>query len=122
MSLTLNLTQHPATPEQVQAGVLDLQGNALEALKANLTFSKMPDKKGILERAKRIAQLARSYDFEQAMIGGAPYLMSALEEALREIGITPVYSFSERVSQEELQSDGTVRKISTFKHQGFIEV
>ena len=118
----INLTQHAATLEQVNAGVVDLTGNSLEALKANLTFTYMPDKKGIVERAERIAALAEAHGFTKAMIGGAPYLMSSLETALKVAGITPVYAFSERISKEETLPDGTVRKVNIFQHRGFIEV
>ena len=118
----INLTQHQATMEQVTAGVVDLSGNSLEALKSNLTFNSMPNKKGIVERAERLASLAFAHGFKRAMIGGAPYLMGPLEEALKGYGITPLYAFSERISKEEVQPDGTVRKVNIFKHQGFIEV
>jgi hypothetical protein len=118
----INLTQHQATPEQIKAGVIDLTGNALDTLKFNLTFISMPDKKGIVERAQRIAALAEAHGFKRAMIGGAPYLMSSLEEALKSNDITPVYAFSERISKEETLPDGTIRKINIFQHRGFIEV
>lgn len=122
MNKILNLTQHTSTPEQTSEGVVDLIGNALEALKFNLTFVAIPTKKSISERAERIASLASANGFDKVMIGGAPYLMSALESALKARKITPLYAFSERVSREEIQEDGTVRKISTFQHRGFIEV
>ena len=118
----INLTQHQATPEQIKAGVIDLTGNALDTLKFNLTFISMLDKKGIVERAERIAALAEAHGYKKAMCGGAPYLMGPLEEALRNKGITPVYAFSERISKEETLPDGTVRKVNIFQHRGFIEV
>lgn len=34
----------------------------------------------------------------EAMIGGSPWMMSALENALRKQGIEPRYSFEKRVS------------------------
>lgn len=54
------------------------------------------------------------------MVGGAMYLISALEKALTEQGITPVYSFSKRVSKEEQMPDGTVKKTTVFEHLGFV--
>ena len=54
------------------------------------------------------------------MIGGAPFLMGALESALLDYGITPVYAFSKRESVEEVQKDGSVKKINIFRHAGFI--
>ena len=48
--------------------------------------------------------------------------MSALEKALRDVGIKPFYSYSERVSVEEVQPDGSVVKRNVFKHLGFVSV
>jgi hypothetical protein len=37
-------------------------------------------------------------------------------------GIQAFYSFSERVSSEVMQEDGTVRKVNIFAHMGWIPV
>lgn len=118
----INLTQHTATDDQRAAGVFDLEGEALSYVKANLTFDTLPNKEEIDLRAERIADIAADHHADAAMIGGAPYLMSALEVALLDRGITPLYAFSERVSAEETLPDGTVRKVNVFKHVGFVEV
>lgn len=124
----LNLTQHQSTPEQ---GCIDLQGQALADLKALLTFSTIPTREEILNRAAVLAAVAAgspvAYDGEEAifataaMIGGAPFLMGPLEAALNARGITPLYAFSERVSEDAVQPDGSVRKVAVFRHKGFIE-
>ena len=54
------------------------------------------------------------------MIGGAGYFMRPLEEALREKGIKPLYSFSERKSVEKTNPDGTVTKVNVFEHVGWV--
>ena len=54
------------------------------------------------------------------MIGGAPWFMSSLELALIKEGFTPIYAFSERVSVDVPQEDGSVKKTNEFKHVGFI--
>lgn len=128
----LNLTQHPATPEQIDAGVIDLSGLDLEALKEALTFKELPNLGEIFDRADWIAALAaknvslgdrgdqKGYAL-YAMIGGALYLMTALESALRSQGIEPLYSFSERKSVEQHNPEtGEVKKINVFKHVGFV--
>ena len=116
----INLTQHKATPEQLQAGVVDYSNpNELAAL---LTFTEPPTRAVILSRAYGLAMIARNEGAMAAMIGGAPYLMSALEDQLRAVLITPVYSFTARDSAEVAQPDGTVRKTAVFKHVGFVEV
>ena len=55
------------------------------------------------------------------MIGGAPYLMAPLEKELRGWGLVPVYAFSVRESTEVVQDDGSVRKVNTFRHAGWVE-
>ena len=122
----LNLTQHKATPDQIKAGVVDLNKKDKKMLKALLTFDfdvttkEIPTIAFIKYRAMEIAILAQKQGAKIAMIGGAPYLMHALHETLQKIGIAPVYAFSLRVSSEKMV-DGVVRKIQEFKHLGFVE-
>jgi len=116
----LNLTQHPATPEQIAAGVVDLQGEALELLHSLLDFEELPERPEIQERANKLAGLAVGVGARHAMIGGAPFLMKALEWALQRANITPLYAFSRRESIEERTPDGGVRKTSVFRHLGFV--
>jgi len=145
--MILNLTQHAGTPEQ---NVQDLKGEDLLELKRLLTFDSLPGAREVKERAKAIAAFAARQevppdfcmDFREgveecpercwckktyadciyacAMIGGAPYLMAPLEKALGVQGIDPLYSFSERVSAEEIQPDGSVKKVAIFRHKGWV--
>lgn len=55
-----------------------------------------------------------------AMVGGAPYLVDRLVRRLKEMGVTPVYALSERVSEEKTTPEGVV-KTQVFKHLGFID-
>lgn len=48
--------------------------------------------------------------------------MSELERELKRFCIKPLHAFSQRVSEEITNPDGTVSKTQTFKHVGFIEV
>lgn len=115
----VNLTQHPASVEQKEAGVFDLQKDS--GLFDALTFTAIPSKDDIETRAERIATIALINNATHAMIGGAPYLMGALETALKVRGVQPLYAFSERVSVEK-EVNGEVIKTSVFKHLGFVEV
>lgn len=119
---TINLTQHNASPDQLKAGVHDCPEHFVARMKELLTFSSLPSKEEIEFRAKALANIALHCGASQAMIGGAPYLMSALEEALKNNGISPVYAYSERVSEEIELEDGSVVKRNVFKHLGFVEV
>jgi len=128
--MIVNLTQHAATAEQIAAGVVDLPAPEREALAALLTFDALPTRQELEDRAADIAELAAYNGLggddadsplaAAAMIGGAPYLMPALEKALRAVCVTPLYAFSLRESIEQVQSDGSVRKVNVFRHAGFV--
>lgn len=129
--MIINLTQHPATADQILAGVVDLSGDQLASLKEALTFDSLPDAEEIRVRAEHIAELAcyngQSGDEgdsplpQQAMIGGALWLMAPLAAALRARSIEPVFAFSVRATEEQCQAaDGTVRKVTVFRHAGFV--
>jgi len=122
--MIINLTQHAATPEQIAAGVIDLDEPARKTLSAMLTFNSIPTAAEIAAIAEGIAFLAdcnvEEAQGQKAMIGGAPWLMGALEKALLEQRIQPVYAFSVRESVEQQQPDGSVRKVNVFRHAGFV--
>jgi len=144
----MNLTQHPASKEQIKEGAYDIEDNKeRKKLKALLTFEELPTGKEIEERANQIAELAlrnarcfqcggkglvpmgagvecSNCGMDQevyVMIGGAPFLMRHLEFALECRGIKPLYAFSRRESREETLPDGSVKKIQIFRHLGFIK-
>ena len=120
--MILNLTQHPATPEQLSAGVIDLSPSDRALLASALTFNECPDESILSARAASIAQMAAGHSagVKSAMIGGAPYFMRPLEDALRAVGIRPLYAFSIRESVERPRPDGSVEKVATFRHAGFV--
>ena len=121
MTTILNLTQHAATNDQLLAGVVDVQPEDKAALSAALTFNSLPTKAELEAHAKSVADLAVKYGAPAAMIGGAPYFMGALEWALMEVGVKPMYAFSVRQSTETQNPDGTTTKTMVFKHLGFVE-
>ena len=118
----INLTQHAATADQIAAGVRDLTGADRDQVIAALTFESLPTAADLRDRAATIALVAMLAGATKAMIGGAPYFMAHLESALSGAGITPVYAFSQRESSEDVQPDGSVRKVNFFRHCGFVEV
>jgi hypothetical protein len=123
--MILNLTQHEATPDQLQAGVVDLPEADCSSLKRLLNFGTLPSASEIGDRAASIAAMARRFVGEeeaipQAMIGGALFFMAPLERALRSVGIEPVYAFSVRESVESKAPDGSVLKTNKFRHVGFV--
>lgn len=121
--MILNLTQHAATADQLAAGVLDLPGAERAELVRLLTCDTLPTRQEIEARCADIAMLATLVFDEhptQAMIGGAPWMMSAMEGALLDQGIEPVYAFSTRESVEQQQPDGSVRKVNIFRHAGWV--
>lgn len=115
----VNLTQHQATEDQILAGVVDLSGSDQVIIKSLLTFTTIPSISVIHERAEKIAEFTKGFGY--ALIGGAPYLMSALEQAILRKFKEPLYSFTARVSEETTNPDGTVTKTNVFKHVGFVQ-
>lgn len=121
-NVILNLTQHPASPEQVNTGVINVSADDKSALTELLTFTSLPSAEEVKTRALSLVDLAFKYGATAAMIGGAPYLMPALHLALQTRGVKPLYAYSERVSIETTQPDGSVVKTAVFKHKGFVSV
>jgi len=116
----LNLTQHSATPEQQKAGVVELDKTQKQEVIKLLTFDYIPSKSEMNIRASQIADIAHEKGANRAMIGGAPFFMSHLEDALRVRGVVPLYAFSRRESVEEHLENGEVRKVNVFRHLGFV--
>ena len=128
--MIINLTQHSASAEQRAAGVTDLPASELAALRAALTFDSCPSATEIRERAEFIAELACHNGLgtdegddplpQQAMIGGALWLMEPLAAELQARGIEPVFAFSVREVVERTLPDGSAEKTARFKHVAFI--
>ena len=123
----LNLTQHVVTPDQYEQGVIEPKrmgffgpAKVKELIKELLTFDSLPSHAQIEEVAGALALMATENGAKRAMIGGAPFLMAPLEQALLNVGVEPVYAFSVRDSTEQVQPDGSVRKVNTFSHAGFV--
>jgi hypothetical protein len=116
----LNLTQHVATADQVAAGAVDPTPEVKAAIAAALTFDSLPTREAIKERAETLALIASNEGVESAMIGGAPYLMGPLEEALKRAYIIPLYAYSVRESVDVPDGNGGVRKTTVFRHLGFV--
>lgn len=125
----LNLTQHDATKDQIENGVVELPESIREILTEYLTFDEMPNfdfdnpDNFVNFRARAIAMLAANY-FKgmpgKAMIGGAPFLMPILAKELRKQNIEPLLAFTKRETSERILPDGTIQKVALFKHIGFI--
>jgi hypothetical protein len=119
-----NLTQHLATKEQIEDGVVDFLPEGRKLLCELLTFATPPSRIEIATRCESIVRLLRMNadceDFDFVMIGGAPYLMGPLQSLLEAEGWEVCFSFTERVSVEEVLPDGRTTKTSSFRHCGWV--
>lgn len=116
----INLTQHQATPEQMEAGVFNTTLLVQARISQLLTFDYIPSAEEMTERAFAINCIAVASGADAAMIGGAPFFMYRLATALKNVGIQPLFAFSKRESEEQAQPDGSVRKVAVFRHIGFV--
>jgi len=126
---TINLTQHPATADQKNAGVEDLPAETLPRLKELLTFEEPPTLEEMDKRCEGILfDILMNHKVwddptgpHEAMIGGAAYFLPVLAETLRQHGFKPVHAFTKRVVEESLDAEGKRVKTSVFKHVGFVD-
>lgn len=116
----LNLTQHVATVEQIEAGVVEPSAEVKKVIQELLTFNSLEETQEITERAFKLARIAKEHGAERVMVGGAPFLMGPLESMLAMGDITAHYAFSQRVVEEVTLENGTVEKKALFKHMGFV--
>ena len=119
--LLINLTQHTLTAEQKQ-GAVEVGNDVRDEVVKLITFNGLPTAGEINGNASRLAEICRDMHASHAVIGGAPYFMGPLEQALRRVGVTPLYAFTERVAVEVTNPEtGEVTKTSKFNFAGWIE-
>lgn len=116
----INLTQHAATEDQINDGVIDLQGDLKAALVAAITFPAVYDHAELVSRAKRVVGIVKDsqIDAQHVMIGGMPSFMPVLQQVLQEAGYRVGFACTDRVSVDVPDGNGGVRKTSVFKHVG----
>ena len=116
----LNLTQHPASFEQKDAGVVDPSPTLKATIVTLLNFTALPSPEEIEERASKLLDIVRQEGYQAAMIGGAPYLVTEICRQARRRGIIALHSFTQRESVEEVLPDGSTKKVAVFRHVGFV--
>lgn len=117
----INLTQHTPTMSQAaEVAFVTLPDDVRAQVLALITFAPAEVNYETLRyRADTLAQIAANSGADVAMLGGAPFFQSFLENALLAQGVGFCYALSERVARDEVQADGSVRKVSVFEHAGF---
>ena len=119
--ILINLTQHNLTQEQLKDAV-EVGNDVRDEVIKLITFNGLPTAGVIKDNASRLAEICRDMHASHAVIGGAPYFMGPLEQALRKVGIVPLYAFTERVALEVTNPEtGEVTKTSKFNFAGWIE-
>ena len=119
--ILINLTQHNLTQEQLKDAV-EVGNDVRDEVIKLITFNGLPTAGEIKNNASRLAEICRDMHASHAVIGGAPYFMGPLEQALRKAGIVPLYAFTERVAVEVVNPEtGEVTKTSKFNFAGWIE-
>ena len=116
----INLTQHDATQDQLDAGVVNLIGEAAYKLKQAYRFNYVPSAEEKNRRVREIVQIAIDCKAEKALLDGPAWLTSALERELAVHEISAVYSFSMYPIIMTMEGDGTLVKRQRIKHMTFI--
>lgn len=119
-----NATQHTATADQIEQGVVDLPEELRQQVSRFLTFAELPGNEDLRIRSIAIVgqlMAAGAKPGDQVMLGGAPFFMEELSHSCRSVGLIPVFAFSRRESVEQVQEDGSIRKVAIFRHLGFVK-
>ena len=121
--MILNLTQHNATADQINAGINDIPVDFQNTLKGLLTFPTQYTRDDLEYRSLQIHELVRDFCgtskevLEGVMIGGMPSFMPVLESVLISKGIKVGYACTERKSVDK-EVDGKIIKTAVFVHAG----
>ena len=121
--MILNLTQHNATKDQINAGIVDLPAEFKTALVGAITFPATYTKSDLERKARQVLEVVRDYHGSEVaktasvMIGGMPSFMPVLERVLSEYGIKVGYACTERKSVDK-EVDGKIIKTAVFVHAG----
>ena len=121
--MILNLTQHNATADQINAGINDLPVDFQNTLKGLLTFPTQYTRADLEYRSLQIHELVRDFCgtskevLEGVMIGGMPSFMPVLESVLISKGIKVGYACTERKSVDK-EVDNKIIKTAVFVHAG----
>lgn len=122
----INLTLHPATPEQAAAGVIDFPPEQRERLVEILTFRAPPSWLEMDDRAYELGKMvaatfARDMDATAVMLDGPAFFSGALEREFSGRGYELLYPFFcwEMTART---IGGETCKTPVNKHRGFVEV
>ena len=121
--MILNLTQHNATADQINAGINDIPVDFQNTLKGLLTFPTQYTRDDLEYRSLQIHELVRDFCgtskevLEGVMIGGMPSFMPVLESVLISKGIKVGYACTERKSVDK-EVDDKIIKTAVFVHAG----
>ena len=119
MKNILNMSNHTLTGEQIA----ELKGYGYEIVELSAEdkqrwSSLNPDNyEDVVYRIMEDSDTR--YDVDCFHIAGFPPAVVLAVNTAFHLGKRSVYAYSERLSEESLQPDGTVKKINVFKHLGF---
>lgn len=116
-----NLTKHTMTPQQLADGGIDVP--AAQRASDLQDFTSMPTSDELKSRAFKLMDLVIDAGGEigdGVMLAGAMYFIPYLVDAAKKTGFKPIFSFTQRVSKEIKNEDGSVSLSYVFNHEGWI--
>ena len=123
MTKFLWASPHVITPEQVSSlGEIVLLRGINPGLQNRLSDIRMDT--DLNELALELIAMAVLQGYTIVQPGGSPAFQLVLGKRLAGIPVTDrpsvMYAFSKRISVDTIQEDGTIKKTSTFKHEGWV--
>ena len=118
MKRILNVSSHSFTEDQQK----ELREKYYEVVELSEDLKKKWGSINIgslLEVVDSICDFAKENNIHVAFVAGQLAANGLLVDLLRNYNIKSVFAFTDRVSEEVRQEDGSVKKVSVFKHRGF---
>jgi len=119
----INILNHTLTDAQLaELGVEPRHIKTIDAALA-ASIAACPANAAELEAmAASLCRIARADDSRILAGSGSPAFTACLGREAASVGVTLVFAHSERVSTDAVQPDGSVKKVSEFRHVKFFEV
>lgn len=116
----MNLTGKRASDVQISDGLIDPPEEMRVEILSLLGFNEPPDADLMRSRASKLSDIPVRMRFRMALLDCPPYFVSALESALRQKGVLPVYSFEREVFVGDVLEDGALRSSIEKQHHKWV--
>ena len=119
----INILAHTlTTPQLSELGGEPIHIKVIDAALAAKIANCPPSAAELEAMAASLCQIALAHGTRILAGSGSPAFTAVLGREAARTGVVLVFAHSERVSVDAVQADGSIRKVSEFRHVRFFEV